>query len=313
MNLKDQPTFIPSFSKLVEGQRAAPVPADTSHIYHSFFKSYFGETINQHGYALKYVVSGRERYEVNGRRHTVTDGKLLVVGHGSTCKVEVNESTTVEGLCLYLNSGMVTKVWRTLQQPTDKLLEMPELCKSTPEVFEHVFEADTHSLKPKLDNLRLLLHEGTFRDYAQPEELFMSLAEDLCRLQLRTQQLVHQIPASKKVTREELTRRLLLARDYLHDNLTEPLNLRQLAEVASLSEFHFLRQFKAAFGASPYQYLLYLRMQLAVHLLKTGGMTVGEVAQACGFREAQAFSKLFRKMLGEAPSAYLKGCENLAI
>ncbi|MBC5991273.1 helix-turn-helix domain-containing protein [Pontibacter cellulosilyticus] len=295
---------VPGFSKLVQGQTAVPVPPDSSHIYHSFFKTYFGDTVNQHGYALKYVVNGRERYTVNGRRHTVTDGKLLVVGHGSACKVEVNENETVEGLCLYLNSGLVTQAWGTLGTETDKLLDVRELNMSAPEVFEHVFEADKITLKPRLDYLRYQLQEGLLTESAQTEELFLNLAGDLCRLQFENQKRVQLLPATKKATREELLRRLLIARDYLHDNITEPLNLSQLAEVAALSEFHFLRQFKAAFGKSPYQYLLQLRLQLAQHLLHIGGMSVTEVAQACGFREVQAFSKIFRKATGKAPSAY---------
>ncbi|MEJ8800490.1 AraC family transcriptional regulator [Pontibacter sp. H249] len=313
MKINTTGPVVPSFSRLVEGQTAVPVPADTSHIYHSFFKSYSGETINQHGYALKYVVSGRERYSVNGRRHTVTDGKLLVVGHGSACKVEVNEASTVEGLCLYLNSELVTQVWGTLQQQTDKLLDLEEINASAPEVFEHVFEASKLTLKPKLDYLRYLLQEDLFTETAQTEELFLNLAEELCQLQSTNQQYVHLVPARKKTTREELLRRLLNTRDYLHDNISEPLNLAQLAEVASLSEYHFLRQFKATFGKSPYQYLLHLRLQLAQELLQVGGLTIAEVAVACGFREVQAFSKLFRKATGKAPSVYQLNYQKLAI
>ncbi|MBW7466660.1 hypothetical protein ABID22_003262 [Pontibacter aydingkolensis] len=55
MKITYSETIVPSFSRLVAGQAAVSVPPDISHFYHSFFKEYFGETISQHSYALKYV------------------------------------------------------------------------------------------------------------------------------------------------------------------------------------------------------------------------------------------------------------------
>ncbi|MDX5480994.1 MAG: AraC family transcriptional regulator [Hymenobacteraceae bacterium] len=298
--------YAPRYSRMVEDRFSVPIPQDTSHINHSFCTSFYSERVCQ-GYSLKYVVSGRERYEVNGRMHTVTAGNFLVVSNGSMCKFQVEEKQTVEGLCLYLDSGLVNQVWQSLQQGGEHLLDRQEADSASvvPDFYENVFKAaHTPGLNSVLTAVQHTLQASDFSEAEVNEELFYGIAEELCQLQQESQAQLHRLPALKMATREELYRRLLLARDYLHDNLTEPVSLAVLADVASVSEYHFLRQFKLAFGQSPYQYLLQRRLHLAKQLLQAGGLTVGEAALACGFKEVQAFSKLFRKATGVAPTVF---------
>ncbi|QJW89476.1 helix-turn-helix transcriptional regulator [Spirosoma taeanense] len=135
------------------------------------------------------------------------------------------------------------------------------------------------------------------------------LTENLCyegamHLQQQEHPPLTRLPALKPTTRQELYRRLLLAKEFIHDNFSEAICLSDMAAVACLSDYHFLRSFKAAFGESPYQYVLRLRLQKAGDLLRFSPMPIGEVALACGFDEAQAFGKLFRKQHGLGPLRY---------
>jgi AraC-like DNA-binding protein len=77
-----------------------------------------------------------------------------------------------------------------------------------------------------------------------------------------------------------------------------------LAEIAGLSPFHFIRAFRAAVGQTPHQYLRARRIARARDLLATTGMPITEICDAVGFQSLGSFSALFRRVTGETPAAY---------
>jgi AraC-like DNA-binding protein len=288
---------------MVEGKSTIALPANASHINYSSNTVFSRKSINQ-GYSVKYVLSGLEQYEVNGRRYGVGAGRFLVVGHGSESEVYIKSREAVVGMCLYLNSDLVTDVWNTLKMNQGQLLDQPATTERAPALLEQLFSASHTLIGEQLTTLAGHLQQGRVPERYLTEELFYNLAYSLCQLQQQRLGEMQALPAHKKATREELYRRLCQARDFLHDNPTEPVSLPQLAEVASLSEYHFLRSFKAAFGATPYHYALQLRLEQAKALLSASQLAIGEIALTCGFNELQAFAKLFRKATGLGPLAY---------
>ncbi len=90
---------------------------------------------------------------------------------------------------------------------------------------------------------------------------------------------------------------------YIRSHYHEPIDLDTLAATAKLSKYHFLREFKAATGQTPIAYINILRIKCAERLLREGGMTVAEVAEACGFVSHSYFSKVFYRLQGVLPSA----------
>ncbi len=112
------------------------------------------------------------------------------------------------------------------------------------------------------------------------------------------------IPSVKAATREELYRRLTLAREHIHANQTEELNLETIAAQAFLSPFHFLRLFKQAFGVTPHQYVLELRLEKARQLLHTrrNDVPLARLALDCGFNDVSSFTKAYKRRFGILPS-----------
>jgi AraC-like DNA-binding protein len=98
-------------------------------------------------------------------------------------------------------------------------------------------------------------------------------------------------------------RRLLIARDLLRARYSEPLALRDLAAAAGLSEFHFLRAYRAAFGETPHQHFIRLRLEHAKRALARGA-AVTEVCFAVGYSSLGSFSTLFARATGRSPSAW---------
>jgi len=88
-------------------------------------------------------------------------------------------------------------------------------------------------------------------------------------------------------------------RDY-----AQPLDVTALATGALMSPGHFSRSFRAAFGESPYSYLMTRRIERAKALLRRGDLTVTEVCMTVGCSSLGSFSARFTELVGETPSAY---------
>ncbi|QEU76727.1 AraC family transcriptional regulator [Streptomyces nitrosporeus] len=88
-------------------------------------------------------------------------------------------------------------------------------------------------------------------------------------------------------------------RDY-----AEPLDVPALASAALMSAGHFSRSFRAAYGETPYSYLMTRRIERAKALLRRGDMSVTDVCMAVGCTSLGSFSSRFTELVGESPSAY---------
>jgi AraC-like DNA-binding protein len=94
------------------------------------------------------------------------------------------------------------------------------------------------------------------------------------------------------------------ARDLLDREYARPLDVPGMARAALMSPSHFARQFRAAFGETPYAYLQSRRLERAMALLRRGDMSVTDVCLAVGFTSLGSFSSTFSRLVGEPPSAY---------
>ncbi|MFF9035096.1 helix-turn-helix transcriptional regulator [Streptomyces sp. NPDC014892] len=105
------------------------------------------------------------------------------------------------------------------------------------------------------------------------------------------------------MNRDDLVR-LRRARDRMDREYAEPLDVTALARTALMSPGHFQRSFRAAFGETPYGYLMTRRIERAKALLRRGDLTVTEVCMAVGCTSLGSFSSRFTELVGETPSAY---------
>jgi AraC-like DNA-binding protein len=93
-------------------------------------------------------------------------------------------------------------------------------------------------------------------------------------------------------------------RDRIDREYARPLDVEALARGAGMSAGHLSRQFKAAFGESPYSYLMTRRIERAMALLRRGDLTVTEVCFAVGCSSLGTFSTRFAELVGIPPSEY---------
>lgn len=93
---------------------------------------------------------------------------------------------------------------------------------------------------------------------------------------------------------------------HLHENLAGEIVTEELATMAGLSVSHFERRFRLAFGSSPRQYLIRIRVEHAATMLRSTDQNITEIAQSCGFYDHAHFSRSFQRVMSMAPSAYRK-------
>ncbi|MER7337896.1 helix-turn-helix transcriptional regulator [Streptomyces sp. NPDC000075] len=98
--------------------------------------------------------------------------------------------------------------------------------------------------------------------------------------------------------------RLRRARDAMDRDYAEPLDVPALARIALMSVGHFQRSFRAAYGETPYGYLMTRRIERAKALLRRGDLSVTEVCFEVGCTSLGSFSSRFTELVGESPSAY---------
>ena len=93
-------------------------------------------------------------------------------------------------------------------------------------------------------------------------------------------------------------------RDRIDREFAQPLDVEALARGVHVSAGHLSREFKAAFGESPYSYLMTRRIERAMAYLRRGDLSVTEVCFAVGFTSLGTFSTRFSELVGVPPSVY---------
>lgn len=110
-------------------------------------------------------------------------------------------------------------------------------------------------------------------------------------------------PANPEPQLRELAR-LRRVRDRIDREYAQPLNVEALARGVHMSAGHLSRQFKLAYGESPYSYLMTRRIERAMALLRRGERSVTEVCFEVGCASLGTFSTRFSELVGMSPSAY---------
>ena len=111
------------------------------------------------------------------------------------------------------------------------------------------------------------------------------------------------IKMADKYPKAYLYRQIVQAKCYIDKYYGESINLNMIAGAAFFSKYHFIRLFKKAYGRTPHQYLINVRVEKAMYLLKSDH-TISEVCDLVGFESRSSFTGLFKKVTGLTPSSY---------
>ena len=241
-------------------------------------------------FEMEIILSGSAVNSINSREFAVSAGDVFVVGKGAT-----HEISQIDGLELY-NIGFNKS---TLHYIGQDLLEMPGfhalfLMDNTPDPDIRRVHLDANEMQ----QIRFLLDE-MYQEYTNITPGFRTaLLCDFARLILFLSRCYsQQMPKS-------CSWQVAAAAAEMEQNFSQPISMSKLASSVFLSERHFRRQFEKAYGITPSEYLLGLRLRTATKLLSSGSRNITDVAIACGFSDGNYFSRVFRRTYGISPSDY---------
>ena len=94
--------------------------------------------------------------------------------------------------------------------------------------------------------------------------------------------------------------------DYIRNSYFQGITVAEIAEHVSVNRSYLYKLFEETFGMSPKEFLTRFQISRAKELLTWSDITIESVAWSCGYKDALAFSKVFKKMIGMSPTAYRK-------
>ncbi len=246
-------------------------------------------------YTLKCVVSGNEKYEVDGEVKTLDKGTILFIEPKS--KVQF---LTAEGLAtsIFLDEKMLKQAHHQIIMGP-KILDYPfdEPRDGNVPFYALKSYQNTHELRAIVSKVFSYKGEVDLNFYLElSEKIILAQNEEFLKKD--------RLGFKKKTTKFEIFKRLLIAKEYLEDNLSSNISLDELALVACLSKYHLIRTFKLVFGKSPGQYHIDLKVNRINHLLssQTKIESLTQLALDFGFNEYSVFYKHYTNRFHKKPS-----------
>jgi AraC-like DNA-binding protein len=254
-------------------------------------------------YSIKYVLDGTEHYKLGGRNVRVSAGNFLLVNAKREISFHLKSTRPVVGYCIHLEETLISDTFNSLTRSVEWLLDNETLKGSDINFNELLYSQQENELGPLIDKFRNSLKVPLVESKSTDDTFFYELAAGIVRMQYNSLQggNVNTLRAS---TRNELLRRLHMAKEMMMSDCTTITDIATYANLAMLSPSHFYRNFKKAFGVTPYQFLLKSRIEKAMQLFSSKKIQATEVAHECGFADLAAFSKAFKKITGHSPGSF---------
>jgi AraC-like DNA-binding protein len=253
--------------------------------------------------SIKSVIDGEVIWTVDGRDLVVDSTSFLILNDGQEYSMNMEVPRPMETCCAFFRTGFVEQIAQDATTSLQASLDEPSR-EAPPLQFLSRLHRDP--------NRRILSRLWTLakrcETQLQPssfEEDFLVLSKEMIALYKEIHAEIARVPATKASTREELFRRLQIAREYIHSCREDRVSLETVAREACLSRYHLHRSFARVFRRTPHQYLTDLRMDRARSLLKAGHKVI-DVCIEVGFTSTSSFSRLFRSHFGHPPSEIRK-------
>jgi AraC family transcriptional regulator len=253
--------------------------------------------------SIKTVVKGEEWYGIDNHKVAVRPGQFLILNNDQPYSCEIYRGQGAKTLSVFFEKTFAAAIFHDMLHTEENGLDQPgNHDTETPEFYQTLHPVD-HQLNHHLTTLVTQLDTEGY-DRAQTDEHLTFVLRHLVSTHKKETRLANQVNAIKASTKKELLRRLCIAKDIIHSQYDQPLDLARLGAEACLSTPQLIRQFKTVFHQTPHQYLMGIRLQHAAEKLKTSDIPVSELAWHCGFNDPSAFGRAFRNAHGLSPERY---------
>ncbi|MGH9718892.1 MAG: helix-turn-helix domain-containing protein [Bryobacteraceae bacterium] len=249
--------------------------------------------------SIKTVLDGEVAWIIGGRELVVDRSSFLIVNAGERYSMNIDAPKPVETCCAFFAPGFVERVALDFTSPLEQALDLPERAAPAVPYLSALHGDRERAIGGHVQGLAPRCH-GALAPSGFEED-FLLLAVELVQYYKQIREQAARVAAVRESTRQELFRRLLIGREYLHSHSSGPVSLEAVARAACLSAFHFHRGFTKAFHQTPHGYLTGLRVERARRMIESGAPVLDSCLEA-GFSSPSSFTRLFRSRYGEAPS-----------
>jgi len=278
-----------------------PLNNTSNPILHEKSKSYYWTGTG--ALSLKTFRNGKAFYQTGQGHFAVDEGNYLLINRGQEYSITIESETLVESFCIFFPDGWIEEVYRSMATPVEKHLADP----FQPHLLEIDFIEKTYTNDPTLAPALFQLRDQYSKqalDSIWLEEKLYDITFKLLQVHRGVIQEIAKVSSLRTSTKEELYKRIHLARDYISAYYDQPVSLADMARVAALSPSHFLRAFKQITGITPHQFIIEKRLQEAKKLLLQTDKPITDICLNIGFQSLSSFSWLFSQRFAISPSKY---------
>ena len=255
-------------------------------------------------FSLHAVFNGSESYTIGKRTVTVFPGNFLVLNEGTLHDRSIYSDSVANTFAIYFSKKFLRDFQYGISSSDRNLLDEPV---GSEMAEQHTFLETIYPCKGdiKYNLLHLIDHfNGNADELLLDDYIYHAL---LLFYRLYDKEVLHKsscIDALNACTRDELFRRLTLAKDFMLSNYSQDISLEDISRQSCLSPTHLFRTFKQLYQYSPHQYLIQIRLDNARHMLKNTDYTLNEIVNLVGFTCPSTFNKLFKNKFQFTPGTY---------
>ncbi|OXS55269.1 hypothetical protein B1A99_23630 [Cohnella sp. CIP 111063] len=235
-------------------------------------------------YQLQYVVEGVADYEISGIPYVTGKGDLLFQGPGEDHSVRTRPGKPYVCLSIVFHFG-------DSDYPLHELLAAPPSAAAPAQRPHDMGNYAEHPLENSLTELVHLYRQPGLLPKQRCQHLLIGVLTSLAQLRSG------EVGSPRKVGAIEPsgTAKLIQIRNYIDERLQSGFRHDELERLTGWSRNYIISQFKRAFGMSPLQYLVWIRLEKAKELALQSGLSFSEIAAEVGYSDIHAFGKIFKR------------------
>ena len=254
--------------------------------------------------SLRVVFNGSEKYRFGKRTVVVFPGNFLILNEGTSYDRDIYSNSIANTFAIFFSkkflqdfqNGFSSSVQNLLDEPIDNEI----IQRST---FLETIYPCKGDIKYNLAHLHDHFNENS-DDLLLDDYIYHALLLFYGLYYKEVMNKSNRLGALNASTRDELFKRLSLAKDFMLSNYNQDISLEDISTHACLSPTHLFRTFKQIYNCSPHQYLIQTRLDNARHMLKSTDYTLNEIVNLVGFTCPSTFIKLFKNRFHFTPGGY---------